>query len=42
MEEIEEVKEIAKLVLKQGRKRKGALVTPKKEKKNWEPEIRVI
>jgi len=42
MEEMEEVKEIAKLVLKQGRKRKGALVTPEKEKKNWEPEIRVI
>jgi len=39
---MEEVKEIAKLVLKQGRKRKGVLVTPKKEKKNWEPEIRVI
>jgi len=29
-------------VLKQGRKRKGILVTPEKEKKNWEPEIRVI
>jgi len=34
MEEIEEVKEIAKLVLKQGRKRKNAPVTPEKEKKN--------
>jgi len=31
---MEEVKEIAKLVLKQGRKRKGVLVTPEKEKKN--------
>jgi len=34
MEKMEEVKEIAKLVLKQGRKRKGVLVTPEKEKKN--------
>jgi len=31
---MEEVKEIAKLVLKQGRKRKGILVIPEKEKKN--------
>jgi len=39
---MEKAKKIAKLVLKQGRKRKGASVTPKKEKKNWEPKIRVI
>jgi len=39
---MEEVKEIAKLVLKQGRKRKDVPVTLEKEKKNWEPEIRVI
>jgi len=42
MEEMEEVEEIVKLVLKQGKKRKSVLVTPKKEKKNWKPEIRVI
>ena len=39
---MEKVEEIVKLVLKQGKKRKGVLVTLKKEKKNWEPEIRVI
>jgi len=31
---MEKVKEIVKLILKQGRKRKGALITPKKEKNN--------
>jgi len=39
---MEKVEEIVKLVLKQGKKRKGVLVTFKKEKKTKELEIRVI
>jgi len=34
MEEPEEIEEMPKLLLKQGKKRKGALITPKKEKEN--------
>jgi len=34
IEELEEIEEILKLLLKQGKKRKGALITPKKEKEN--------
>ena len=42
MEEPEKIEETPKLLLKQGKKRKGTLITPKKEKKNQEPEKRVI
>ena len=42
MEELEEIEEMPKLLLKQGKKRKGALITPEKEKENQEPEKRVI
>ena len=42
MEEPEEIEEIPRLLLKQGRKRKGPPITPKKERENQETKIRVV